>query len=71
MTITLFAIESTYLYLLSGEGTGGNIERQAGADDTTTTTLTATLQPGNYTIEATTYDPNVTGDFTLQLAITP
>ncbi len=71
VSITLSAANSTYLYLLSGAGTGGNIAHQAGATPSPTNTLTATLQPGSYTIEATTYNPNVTGDFTLQLAITP
>ena len=69
VTITLSATDPTLIYLLSGEGTDGDIERIAGYDDTTIATLTDTLQPGRYTIEATTYRPNVTGDFTLYLAI--
>ena len=69
VVITLSADESTYLYLLSGARSYGNVEQEAGADNTPTTTLTKTLEPGIYTIEATTYHPNVIGDFTLDLRL--
>lgn len=71
VTVTLFGTVPTYLYLLSGAGTDGNVEQEAGDPPQPTTTLTATLLPGSYTIEATTYNPNVTGDFTLELTIAP
>lgn len=69
VVITLSADESTYLYLLSGARNYGNVEQEAGADNTPTTTLTKTLEAGIYTIEATTYYPNVIGDFTLDLRL--
>ena len=71
VTITLFGNVPTYLYLLSGAGTDGDIHQEAGDPPSPTTTLTATLLPGSYTIEATTYNPVTTGDFTLHLTIAP
>ncbi len=71
VSITLFATTPTYLYLLSGAGTGGGVEQEAGDPPSPTTTLTATLLPGSYTIEATTYNPETTGDFTIELTIAP
>ena len=71
VTITLAAADPTYLYLLTGAGPRGDIARESGEPPTPTTTLTATLPSGSYTIEATTYHPNITGDFTLSLTIAP
>ena len=69
VAITLSSAESTYIYLLSGAGMDGEIEEEAGGGDTPTTMLNKTLGPGNYTIEATTFEYEITGDFTLELAI--
>ena len=71
VAITLSAAEPTYLYLLSGAGPTGDIAHESGADNTPITTLTATLSPGAYTIEATTWHPKTLGDFTLTLTTTP
>ncbi len=70
VAITLSAAEPTYLYLLSGAGPHGDIAHESGADNTPTTTLTATLSPGAYTIEATTWHPKTLGEFTLTLTLT-
>ena len=70
-TITLFSTDSNYLYLLAGAGMDGDVEQQAGEPPTTTNTITANLLPGSYTIEATTYNPTTTGDFTLELTLAP
>lgn len=79
-TITLDSSEDTYLYLLRGVGDDGpvvyenddyatliNTEACAGASGLGEydSCITASLIAGDYTIEATTYDAGVTGDFTL------
>ena len=68
-TITLFSTDSNYLYLLAGAGMDGDVEREAGDTPSSTNTIIATLQAGSYTIEATTYNPTTTGDFTLELTL--
>ena len=60
-----------YLFLRAGEALSGdflheNDDIQAGAN--TNSRITATLAAGTYTIEATTYDTGVTGDFTLTIS---
>ena len=70
VTITLSSADAApYLYLLDGAGTGGAINRETGAANASAATITATLQPGAYTIEATTYYSETAGDFTLELEI--
>ncbi len=58
----------TYLYLLKGKGKHGAI---LAADDDggqgRNSRITITLQPGNYTIEATSYGAETTGNFTLSV----
>ena len=71
VTITLSAADSTYIYLLAGAGTDGDIARSTGDTPATTNTIATRLQPGSYTIEATTYGAEVTGDFTLELTLAP
>ena len=71
VVITLSAAESTYLYLMEGAGMDGAVLRYAGDSPSTTNTIAARLQPGSYTIEATTYGAEVTGAFTLELTVTP
>ncbi len=66
VTITLTSNMDTYLYLLSGAGKDGAVAYKT--DETVRTNssrIEASLAAGDYTIEATTYDPSVTGDFTL------
>ena len=69
-TITLSSDDaSPYLYLLNGAGTGGSIKREAGSATASAATISMSLQPGAYTIEATTWHSETIGDFTLQLEI--
>ncbi len=65
ITITLASDIDTYLYLLSGAGKDGATVRETADPDGTSSRIQATLQAGAYTIEATTYNASVTGDFTL------
>ena len=59
-----------YLYLLNGAGKNGSVIETNGASNTVVAKISRTLQPGAYTIEATTFDPRVVSDFTLDLTIT-
>ncbi len=70
IVISLSSTEDTYLYVLNGHGESGNTLREH--DDivlgsNTNSQLIVTLQPGDYTIEATTYKPGTAGDFTLTI----
>ena len=71
VTIDLTSTEDTYLYLLAGSGRDG--AEAASNDDiesgNTDSQVVATLAAGTYTIEATTYDADTTGSFTL--TVTP
>ena len=69
VAITLTSSVDTYLLLMSGEGTSGNIVQENGGG--TTSRIQTTLQQGSYTIEASTNNPETSGDFTLTLDITP
>ena len=69
--------EDTYLYLLDGSGKDGdslasNDDYEAGCtaslDSSTHSCITESLAPGDYTIEATTYYADKTGDFTLTVS---
>ena len=59
----------TYLYLLQGEGGSGTVlasnDNYGGGSNSQ---ITRFLSPGRYTVEATTYSPSVTGEFTLTLS---
>ena len=61
--------EDTFLYLLDGHGKGGDTLHSnddiAVGGVNLNSRLSVTLQPGDYTIEATTYDAEIEGDFTL------
>ena len=71
VTITLSSSAAApYLYLLDGAGTGGSVNRETGASNANTAAITQTLQPGDYTIEATTYYAETGGDFTLEFEAT-
>ena len=63
------AAAALYLYLLSGAGTAGSINRETGAANAATAAITASLQPDAYTIDATTYYAETAGDFTLDIEI--
>ena len=71
VTVTLESDEDTYLFIREGSGRDGSVLHEhddiesGGAD--TDSRLSVTLQPGEYTIEATTYAAAVTGDFMLTL----
>ncbi len=70
-TITLSSNDaSPYLFLREGAGTGGAVIQENGAADATTAAITATLQPAAYTIEASTWNAETPGAFTLALEIT-
>ena len=67
VTITLESEVDTYLYLRAGQDRSGeplheNDDLESGD---TNSRITTTLAAGTYTVEATTYDPRRTGDFTL------
>ena len=77
VTITLESTEDTYLYLLDGADKDGallasNDDYEAGCtaslDSSTHSCITESLAPGTYTIEATTYYADKTGDFTLTVS---
>ncbi len=69
VTINLSSEEDTYLYLLEGEGKDGEIV--ASNDDATryldlnSRIVVDNLEAGTYTIEATTYNTDTGGDFSL------
>ena len=69
VTITLESATDPYLFLLSG--TGADADYLTENDDIDAPSrnfnsrITKTLNSGSYTIEATTYTPGLTGDFTL------
>ena len=79
VTITLESDADTVLYLLSGAGEDGEAlhdnddhadESDCAADlvRSTDSCIVESLDAGDYTIEATTYDPGKTGDFTLTVS---
>ena len=70
VTITLSSDDAApYLFLLEGEGTGGTVKQEKGAANATSISITAALQPGAYTIEASTYRAETAGDFTLEMEV--
>ncbi|MCY4103686.1 MAG: hypothetical protein OXG55_10580, partial [bacterium] len=58
---------SRRLYLLAGAGTGGRVLDSAGTPRAASAALWEALQPGDYTLEATTYHPNREGDFSVSI----
>ena len=72
IVINLSSDEDTYLYLLNGHGKGGatlhSNDDIAGGGLNLNSRLSVTLQPGDYTIEATTYKPATSGSFALTIA---
>ena len=70
VTITLSSTDATpYLFLLEGEGTGGDVKLEKGAANASSIAIAAALQPGAYTIEASTYRAETAGDFTLEMEV--
>ena len=68
--IELTSTEDTYLYLLTGSGTGGSvIESDDDGGSGTNSTIVRDLAAGGYTIEATTYSSGETGDFGLAVSL--
>ena len=70
---TLTSEQDTYLYLLEGNGKNGTIkaENDDVSDSDRNSQIPVTdLEAGDYTIEATTYNPGSSGDFTLVVEIT-
>ena len=72
VTIMLQSEEDTFLYLLDGHGTSGsvNVKNDDIDNDNRNSRIEATgLAAGDYTIEATTYDVETGGAFTLSVEI--
>ena len=71
IVMNLSSEEDTYLYLLNGHGKGGTTLHSnddiASGGVNLNSRLSVTLQPGSYTIEATTYKPATSGSFTLTI----
>ena len=70
VTISLESSEDTYLYLLRGADSGGSVvdDNDDVESGNTNSEITRTLGAGTYTVEATTYDEEETGSFTLTLS---
>ena len=73
VTIDLTSTTDTYMYLMQGTGTGGTVLRENDDDESgnTNSRIQASLQPGGYTIEATTYELQTTGNFSLTISGIP
>ena len=73
VTIDLSSDEDTYLYLRSGASTDGTVthENDDRATDNYDSMIEERLDPGTYTVEATTYAAGVTGSFTLAVTVVP
>ncbi len=68
VTIDLQSQEDTFLFLLDGEGENGSIiAYNDDSNGTYNSQIVTTLPAGDYTVEATTYDRAVTGDFTVSV----
>ena len=69
MTITLTSDEDPYLLLLEGEGVTGEALYENDDTEGTNSRIEATLPSGKYTVEATTYEKNISGDFDLEVNV--
>lgn len=77
VSVSLASETDTFLYIREGEGKDGTMlhenddhnSSEFSLDASTDSGIVAALEAGTYTIEATTYDPGLTGDFTLVVNI--
>ena len=69
VTITLTSDEDPYLLLLEGEGVTGEALYENDDTEGTNSRIEATLPSGKYTVEATTYEKNISGDFDLEVNV--
>ena len=72
LQIDLTSSQDTYLFLLDGAGTDGTVEDSNDdvvVNEDVNSRISTTLAAGAYTIEATTYTPRITGDFTLTITV--
>ena len=68
VSIVLTSERDTYLYLLAGDSPSGEIiESNDDGVDGSNSRIVRRLEPGAYTIEATTYSPEATGSFRLHI----
>ena len=67
--ITLTSEKDPYLFLLEGEGVTGAVLYENDDADGTNSRIEVTLQPGTYTLEATTYEKGVAGFFVLEVVV--
>ena len=74
VTMELKSSTDTYMYLMSGKGKTGTIEYYNDdivVNENTNSRISESLPAGDYTIEATTYDIETTGSFTLTVSGLP
>ena len=73
ITIDLTSDHDTYMYLMAGHGVNGTVlfENDDSATGNTNSRISESLSVGNYTIEATTYELQAIGDFTLTVSGLP
>ncbi len=69
VTISLTSEEDAYLFLLKGDGVTGTTLYENDDTEGTDSRIEATLRPGTYTIEATTYEEGITGEFELEVFV--
>ena len=70
--IDLISTRNAYLYLLSGAGAGGPLvasDNDGGSGNNSR--ITAVLEAGTYTVEATTFNPGTIGTFDLRITSRP
>ena len=73
VTVTLKSDKDTYLYLLDGHRKSGSVEAENDDidSDNRDSRIAKRLDAGRYTIEATTFDKETTGSFTLEVETQP
>ena len=68
----LTSTQDTYLFLLNGAGTDGAVQESNDdvvVNQNVNSRISSTLAAGAYTIEAATYTPRITGDFTVTITV--
>ena len=74
VTVELQSSTDTYMYLMQGKGKTGTIlhyNDDITRNENTNSRISESLSAGDYTIEATTYDVEITGSFTLTVSGLP